>query len=50
LGTPPEPYTGDIEVTVSGNIDTEGTLSVTHEEPCAFTLLALVERVAIMEA
>jgi hypothetical protein len=50
LGTPPEPYTGDIEVTVSGNIDTEGKLAVTHEEPCAFTLLALVERVAIMEA
>jgi hypothetical protein len=50
LGTPPEPYTGDVEVTVSGVIDTEGKLAVTHDEPCAFTMLALVERVAIMEA
>jgi hypothetical protein len=50
FGTAPEPYTGDVEVTVSGVIDTEGKLAVTHEEPCAFTMLALVERVAIMEA
>jgi hypothetical protein len=50
FGTAPEPYTGDVEVTVSGVIDTEGKLAVTHEEPCAFTMLALVERVAILEA
>jgi hypothetical protein len=50
LGTAPEPFTGEIDVTVSGNIDTEGKLIITHDEPCPFTILALVERVAILEA
>jgi len=50
LGTAPEPFTGEIELMVSGKIDTEGELVVTHDEPVPFTLLALVERVAIMEA
>jgi hypothetical protein len=50
LGTAPEPFTGEIDVTVSGNIDTEGKLMVAHDEPCPFTMLALVERVAILEA
>jgi hypothetical protein len=50
LGSAPEPFTGDIEVTVSGNIDTEGTLVILHDDPAPFTLLALVERVAILEA
>jgi len=50
LGSAPEPFTGEIDVTVSGNIDTEGKLIITHEEPCPFTLLALAERVAILEA
>jgi hypothetical protein len=49
LGTAPEPFTGEYEITVSGNIDTEGKLVVTHEEACPFTMLALVERVAILE-
>jgi len=49
LGTAPEPFTGDYDITVSGNIDTEGKLVITHEEPCPFTLLAIVERVAILE-
>jgi hypothetical protein len=50
LGSAPEPFTGEIDVTVSGNIDTEGKLIITHEEPCPFTMLALAERVAILEA
>ena len=50
LGSAPEPFTGEIDVTVSGNIDTEGKLVITHEEPVPFTMLALVERVAILEA
>jgi len=50
LGTAPEPFTGEIDITVSGNIDTEGKLEVTQDEPAPFTMLALVERVAILEA
>jgi len=50
LGSAPEPFTGEYDITVSGNIDTEGELVITHEEPTPFTLLALVERVAILEA
>jgi hypothetical protein len=50
LGSAPEPFTGEYDVTVSGNIDTEGKLVITHKEPTPFTLLALVERVAILEA
>jgi hypothetical protein len=50
LGSAPEPFSGTLEVTVSGNIDTEAGLEVSHGEPVPFTLLALVERVAILEA
>jgi hypothetical protein len=50
MGSAPEPFTGDIDVTVSGNIDTEGKLVILHDDPVPFTLLALVERVAILEA
>jgi len=50
LGSAPEPFTGEIDITVSGNIDTEGRLVILHEEPAPFTMLALVERVAVMEA
>ncbi|MDR0586199.1 MAG: hypothetical protein LBG26_03065 [Treponema sp.] len=50
LGSAPEPFTGDIDVTVSGTIDTEGKLVIVHEDPAPFTLLSLVERVAILEA
>jgi len=49
MGTAPQPFTGEVDVTVSGYIDTEGKLIITHDEPCPFTLLALVERVAILE-
>jgi len=50
LGSAPEPFTGEVDVTVAGNIDTEGKLIITHEEPVPFTMLALVERVTILEA
>ncbi|MDR2729519.1 MAG: hypothetical protein LBB81_01310 [Treponema sp.] len=50
LGTAPEPFTGEYDMTVSGNIDTEGKLIISHDEPTPFTMLALVERVAILEA
>jgi hypothetical protein len=50
LGEAPEPFTGDINLTVGGTIDPEGKFVVTHEEPVPFTLLALVERVAVLEA
>jgi hypothetical protein len=50
LGSAPEPYTGEVDITVSGNIDPEGKLIITHEEPAPFTVLALVERIAILEA
>jgi hypothetical protein len=49
LGEAPEPYTGDIEVTAAGDIDAETRVTVLHGEPCPFTLLALVERVAVLE-
>ncbi|MDR0637376.1 MAG: hypothetical protein LBG27_00460 [Spirochaetaceae bacterium] len=50
LGEAPQPFTGDINITVGGTISTEGNLVITHGEPAPFTLLALVERVAILEA
>jgi hypothetical protein len=50
LGSAPEPFTGEIDITASGNIDPEGKLVVIHREPVPFTILALVERVAILEA
>jgi hypothetical protein len=50
VGEAPRPFTGDISLTVSGNIDPDGTLIVMHDSPTPFTVLALVERVAIMEA
>jgi hypothetical protein len=49
LGSSPEPYTGEVNITVSGNIDPEGKLEIIHEEPVPFTVLALVERIAILE-
>jgi hypothetical protein len=49
LGSAPEPYTGETDITVSGNIDPEGKLAIIHEEPAPFTVLALVERIAILE-
>jgi hypothetical protein len=49
LGGAPRPFTGDIDMTVGGTIDPEGRLVITHGEPLPFTLLALVERVAILE-
>jgi len=49
LGSAPEPFTGEYDIAVSGNIDTEGKLVIMHEEPCPFTMLALVERVAVLE-
>jgi hypothetical protein len=50
LGEAPPPFTGNIDITVGGTIDPEGNLVITHGEPVPFTLLALVERVAILEA
>jgi hypothetical protein len=50
LGESPAPYTGDLEVFVAGRIDPEGKIVIKHGEPAPFTLLALVERVAAVEA
>jgi hypothetical protein len=50
MGAAPEPFTGEIDITVSGRIDPEGKLVIIHEEPTPFTILALVERIAILEA
>jgi hypothetical protein len=50
LGEAPQPFTGDIDITSGGKISSEGNLVITHGEPMPFTLLALVERVAILEA
>jgi hypothetical protein len=49
-GSAPEPFTGDIDISVQGRIDPAGRLILRHGEPCPFTLLALAERIAIMEA
>jgi uncharacterized protein YrzB (UPF0473 family) len=43
-------FTGDIEVSVSGHVDTDGKLLITQEAPAPFTMLSLTEQVAIMEA
>jgi hypothetical protein len=50
LGSAPEPFTGEIDITVSGNIDPDGKIIITQDEPAPFTMLALVERIAILEA
>jgi hypothetical protein len=50
FGTAPEPFTGDIDLTVSGNIDPDGKLLLVHDEPVPFTLLGLIERIALLEA
>jgi len=50
MGSPPEPFTGDIDLTVSGSIDTEGKYIIEHDSPVPFTLLALASRVAVLEA
>jgi hypothetical protein len=49
LDTPPQPFTGNQELTLSGGIDPEGLMLLVHGEPAPFTLLALTERWAIME-
>jgi hypothetical protein len=49
-GEPVEPFTGNVELYVSGTIDTEGALFIEHDEPVPFTALAVVERIAILEA
>jgi hypothetical protein len=48
-GESPEPFTGDLEITISGNIDTQGHVIIMHDDPVPFNLLALVERVAVLE-
>jgi hypothetical protein len=50
MGSAPESFTGDIDISVQGRIDPSGRLMLRHGEPCPFTLLALAERIAIMEA
>jgi hypothetical protein len=50
MGSAPEPFTGDQDITISGTIDTVGKIMVIHDEPVPFNLLGLVERIAIMEA
>jgi hypothetical protein len=50
LGEAPEPFTGDIGITVGGTIDPEGNMVITHGDPVPFTLLALAGRVAVLEA
>jgi hypothetical protein len=49
-GDPVEPYTGIVEIYVSGNVDAEGSLFLVHNEATPFNALAVVERVAILEA
>lgn len=49
-GAAVEPYTGDVELYVSGNVDAEGKLFLVHNEPSPFNVLAVVERIAVMEA
>jgi hypothetical protein len=50
VGSAPEPFTGNIDVMVSGHIDTEAKPVITPDDPTPFTLLAFVEHVAILEA
>jgi len=49
LGEAPELYTGDVEITMSGNIDTKGQMVVVHEEPAPFNLIAIAQKIAILE-
>lgn len=48
-GDPVEPYTGDIDLYVSGTADTAGTLYLVHDDPTPFTVLAVVERITVLE-
>jgi hypothetical protein len=50
LGSAPEPFTGDQEIRLSGRLDPAGNLFIVHDEPVPFNLLALAERVAVVEA
>jgi hypothetical protein len=49
LGNAPEPFTGDVDIVVSGIVDPDGTVLVRHDEPAPFTILALIEHIALME-
>lgn len=49
-GDPPDIFTGDISMTLSGIVDTSGQVLLRHSEPVPFNLLALIERIAILEA
>lgn len=48
-GEPPELFTGDYEENIGGSVDETGQILVRHSEPVPFNLLALIQRIAILE-
>lgn len=50
FGEPPTPFTGDLEVSITGVIDTDGAYWIVQDDPFPFTCLALFTRIAVMEA
>jgi len=49
-GSVPNLYTGDLEAQISALLNADATLDLVHSEPAPFTLLAIIYKVAIMEA
>jgi hypothetical protein len=48
-GSVPELFTGDLGVEIASVLDEDAILSITHDDPAPFTLLAIFYRVAILE-
>lgn len=45
----PTPFTGDKEITISGQVTTDGAVKIVRDEPFPLTVLAITSRIAIME-
>ena len=45
----PQPFTGDKDLTVSGQVTTDGAVRIVREEPFPLTVLAVSTKIALME-
>ncbi|HOX32049.1 MAG TPA: hypothetical protein PLB91_06940 [Spirochaetales bacterium] len=49
-GSALDPFTGDKKKSINGGLDADTTLVISHDEPCPFTVLAIIYKVALLEA
>lgn len=49
LGSPASPFTGDIVIDSSGQVDTHGVPTIIQDQPWPLTILSIISRVAILE-